>query len=396
MAQGQFAKAVRFFDKSLRLYPLAGIYMDNLLILLALTIYNLLGTQELLSKAELLAAAAERNSANNTDGQPNASSSSSQKASKPAPTSSNSPAKEAATNQSSRGAYTDEQEQGAQRILKSAKVSHYEALGVSKNAKEAEIKKAYKKLALKFHPDKNNAPSAEGAFKAISTAVQVLTDPAKREQYDEYGHEQAERVDQQGGHGGFGGMPGGGFHFNGAEMSPEDLFNMFFNGGGGGRVFHTGFGGPGLRQRGGRMYTTNYGRHDRGDPHEAEAQNNNQNPLSMFQKLFQYLPILMLMIMTFGGFQTDSGIQPSSAFSLQSKGAYIIPRVTKSANVVQDIPYFVNTKFSDIISRSQYELPRVERQVEAEFKHKIKAKCQSEKDSKNNKIYAVSVIDVYV
>lgn len=114
--------------------------------------------------------------------------------------------------------YTPEQESGAKKILVLAKKSHYEVsvcfhnlsplnneftifnaqcviniswqvLGIAKTANEAEIKKAYRKLALKFHPDKNAAPSAEGAFKAISTAFDVLSDPVKREPYDMYGHD---------------------------------------------------------------------------------------------------------------------------------------------------------------------------------------------------------------
>jgi hypothetical protein len=76
--------------------------------------------------------------------------------------------------------YTPEQESGAKKIISLSKKSHYDTLGIAKTANDNEIKKAYRKLALKFHPDKNSAPSAEGAFKAISAAFECLSDPRKK------------------------------------------------------------------------------------------------------------------------------------------------------------------------------------------------------------------------
>lgn len=69
-----------------------------------------------------------------------------------------------------------------------------------------EIKKAYRKLALKYHPDKNSAPSAESAFKAISSAFDTLSDASKREAYDQYGHESSENLNSSGGMHGFQGF----------------------------------------------------------------------------------------------------------------------------------------------------------------------------------------------
>jgi curved DNA-binding protein CbpA len=65
-----------------------------------------------------------------------------------------------------------------------AKSDYYEILGLTKGASDEEIKKAYKKLALKFHPDKNRAPNATDAFKKISTAFACLSNPDKRRIYD--------------------------------------------------------------------------------------------------------------------------------------------------------------------------------------------------------------------
>ena len=86
-----------------------------------------------------------------------------------------------------------------------AKQDFYEILGISKGASAAEIKKAYRKMAVKYHPDKNPGDSeAEEKFKLAAEAYEVLSDENKRARYDQYGHQAFE-----GGHGG-GGFGGGG------------------------------------------------------------------------------------------------------------------------------------------------------------------------------------------
>ena len=114
------------------------------------------------------------------------------------------------------------------------KRDYYEVLGVGQNASEEEVKRAYRKLAVKFHPDKNpDDPHAEERFKELGEAYDVLMDPDKRAAYDRFGH----AAFTQGG-AGF----GGGFH------DPFDIFREVFGGGGiGGGIFETFFGGAGGR-----------------------------------------------------------------------------------------------------------------------------------------------------
>ena len=106
------------------------------------------------------------------------------------------------------------------------KRDYYEVLGVDKNATEAEIKRAYRKVAKKYHPDMNPGDKeAEEKFKEAAEAYEVLSDPEKKSKYDQFGHAAFE---QGGGPGGF-----GGFDFGGGDMGDifGDIFGDFFGGG---------------------------------------------------------------------------------------------------------------------------------------------------------------------
>jgi molecular chaperone DnaJ len=121
-----------------------------------------------------------------------------------------------------------------------AKRDYYEVLGVARNADEAEIKKAYRKLALKYHPDKNpDDKEAEERFKEAAEAYEVLSDATKRRTYDQFGHE---------------GMRGSGFGGGGGSMNMDDIFSQF------GDIFggaFGGFGGGGARSGSRRVKGSN-------------------------------------------------------------------------------------------------------------------------------------------
>ena len=114
-----------------------------------------------------------------------------------------------------------------------AKRDYYEVLGITKSANAEEIKKAYRKLAIQFHPDKNpDNPEAEEKFKEAAEAYEVLSNPEKKQRYDQFGHQ---------------GMGGSGSY--GGGMNMEDIFSQFGDIFGGGGGFGSFFGGGGGGRR---------------------------------------------------------------------------------------------------------------------------------------------------
>ena len=123
-----------------------------------------------------------------------------------------------------------------------AKRDYYDILGVAKGADADEIKKAYRKMAIKYHPDKNEGDKeAEEKFKEAAEAYEVLSNPEKRQRYNQFGH--AANASSPNGGGGYGG----------AGMNMEDIFSQFGDiFGGGGSPFDGFFGGGGRQGGGGR------------------------------------------------------------------------------------------------------------------------------------------------
>src|SRR6202012_1614984 len=122
-----------------------------------------------------------------------------------------------------------------------AKRDYYDVLGVGRGADADEIKKAYRKMAIKYHPDKNEGDKdAEEKFKEAAEAYEVLSNPEKRQRYDQFGHAANASSPNGGGYGG-------------AGMNMEDIFSQFGDIFGGGSPFEGFFGGGGRQSGGGRV-----------------------------------------------------------------------------------------------------------------------------------------------
>ncbi|KAF2893285.1 hypothetical protein ILUMI_12886 [Ignelater luminosus] len=250
--------------------------------------------------------------------------------------------------------YTSDQLEAVKRI-KNCK-DYYEILGVNKDATDSDIKKAYKKLALQFHPDKNKCPGAAEAFKAIGNAVAVLTDPEKRKQYDMFGSDE-ERLARSHQHRTY--TYTRGFE---SDATAEELFNMFFGGGfGNSNVFV---------RRNGRIYRQNMNAGESHHNHQREQQQ------SGFAAFFQLLPILLAILLS----MASSLFISDPAYSLQETNKYTVLRKTENLRV----PYYVKENFH---TEYQGSVRRLEVSIEEEYLSNLRHACYRERNYRESMIW---------
>ncbi|CAD1477136.1 unnamed protein product [Heterotrigona itama] len=241
--------------------------------------------------------------------------------------------------------YTKEQLEHIKRIKKCK--DYYEILGVNKDATDSDIKKAYKKLALQLHPDKNKAPGAAEAFKAIGNAVAILTDVEKRKQYDMYGSEE-ERMQSTQAHQNHS-------HYNytrgfETDITAEELFSMFFGGGFPQQEFY---------MRRPRRWARQQ---------DAQAQHVYSQQANGYTTFLQMLPVLLLILLT----MMSSFFISDPVYSLHSNTKYSVPRTTQGLKV----PYYVKENFH---TEYQGSLRRLEISVEEEYLNNLRHACFREK-----------------
>ncbi|KAI8345360.1 DnaJ domain-containing protein [Blakeslea trispora] len=267
--------------------------------------------------------------------------------------------------------YTSEQLQAVKTILACGR-DYYKVLLVDRSATDAQIKKAYRKQALRFHPDKNSAPGADEAFKLVAKAFDVLSDSNKRAIHDEGGDIDNSR-----------GRSSASSYYQSQhtyqrryaeEVTPEDLFNMFFGSG-----MRSGFG-TGFRQhhsqfRSRQQHQQRSGRQQQQyqRQHQQQYQQHHTNGLS------QFLPVILLLLLAI----------ITMLFSFESEPPYSFRPTPPNTNLrttqSNHINYYVNPKvFDKTIKNNRYKFQKTEKQIESDWLSELRHACQQEQRHKSN------------
>lgn len=240
---------------------------------------------------------------------------------------------------------------------------YYEILQISKTEfTEALLKKKYRALALKLHPDKCRAPGATEAFKALGNAYDVLADPKRRDDYDRFGTEDQRSVRRTRHH-----QHSDFYEYDvnrgfEAEMSPEDIFEMFFGGA---------FPSSSMHRRGRAQYHFRQEFHQQ--PHAREEP-------SLLYQLLQILPILVILL---GGLLVQF-FASEPAYSLNRDNTYHVQRYTRELRV----PYYVKPDFEQVYRNK---IHQVEHHVENEYVSMLRSQCYREKSNREGLLWTAKM-----
>ncbi|KAK9473847.1 uncharacterized protein V1510DRAFT_406538 [Dipodascopsis tothii] len=287
--------------------------------------------------------------------------------------------------------YTPAQAAAVNRVRKCKHDEFYAILDIERTSTDGEIKRAYRKLALLMHPDKNGAPGADEAFKMVSKAFQVLSDSDKKRIFDQTGSDPESRASSM--PSGFSRAAGGGGGGVYEDVSPEELFNMFFGGQGFGQGFgggfqsFSGFGGPGIRVQsfGGSPFGS-FARGGAPPRRPAGGAAPTEGELNV-RSLIQFLPLLLLFLLPLltSLFDTSSSsgnsfwsTQPT--FQFTPAGPYTAERFTPKYNV----PYYVNPKETSAFNARK--LAQLDTRAETTYINRLQVRCENEYDLRQRRL----------
>lgn len=233
--------------------------------------------------------------------------------------------------------YTVHQEELCSKIL--SKENYYDILSVTKEAPLEELKRAYKKLALKLHPDKNHHPKATDAFKKVNKAFSCLSDETKRRIYDQTGTEETP-------------MMGGPQNFD--SMFAEHVFQQFF---------------------GESFFMPRQGFHHMHQNHQ-HRQENSQAPQRNIMPLLQLMPVILLILVSvISSYQTQT-----DPFSFHPTSSHSYEKYTR----INNIRYYVEPSYSRELKHNTAELQKLEAAVEGNYLNSLRRDCGVAKEKKQN------------
>jgi len=258
--------------------------------------------------------------------------------------------------------FTPEQKEAAEKINKCK--TYYEILGLSSSeATESNIKKAYRKLALKMHPDKNGAPGSNEAFKKLGAAYSVLSDSEKKRQYDltdlditkssnstsQYNNVRRRR--------GFT-TNGGYYEFDFNDSSADDIFNMFF--GGGYNMHHH------MQRQAREQQQQRRNRREHADENEPSG--------NWMGLLLQLAPLLLIMGMSL----ITNLLTADPPYSLTQSSDYRLKRFTETLNV----PYYTQPDFNKRYKSETREYSQLMKSIENDYRDRLRSACFQEQQNK--------------